>query len=448
MPLTNDQIQDIIQQYTSGTAPSIIGAQYGMYSNSVTRIIRKNGIERNQHGKVLSQDERKQAVEDYINGISSEIIARNLNVDAGVIRRELKKNNVQIRPATENKRKYKIDENYFEVIDTQEKAYFLGILYADGSLSSKGNDVSLGLKEYDHELLVRLSNIVYGFEHLSYEDRQVNDTTLTRYYTLRWCSQKIHRDLCKCGCGPSKTFDIRFPNFLSRELLQHFIRGYFDGDGCISVKESSNRPVVDITSNHHFVFQMHNYINSHLNIRTAKANRHYNDTDRSSGNFQITATPEVIKFMDYLYKDATIYMQRKYDIYQKFLKNQIVKKSKKAQKTNDPSKYGTSYIATYNDNQLTTEYVQSFSADQKNDAANEIFAFYRQNGFPYPISTKDELIRDFSILRDTDVSQFVQSKKSHIGYRNHETIQSQMGALGIIVVHQFFQTHSLDFLIQ
>jgi transposase len=412
MKLTKQQKKtrdkEIIELYFQGTTPKELAKRFELsHDSSVNRIVRKNGYKCNQAAPKVTDEQIKIIIEQYVSGISSEIIARNLGINGSTVCRKLTDNGIKIRPPEENKKKYPpLDKNYFETIDTEEKAYFLGLMYADGSLKFGSHEIKLALKEIDIDILERLSHIIYGFRKLESENRDVNGKIIF-YYRLVFYDGKMYSDLTKHGCPPRKTFTITFPTFLSDKLLQHFIRGYFDGDGCICSTDITDR--VDISSTYQFILGIHNYINNVVGITTLKANKNI-VPNGVSGSFQIKKTEDITAFMEYLYKDATIYMQRKYNTFQEFKKKQANKKNKKEAKTHDTEKYGTFYIPTVGENQLTEKYMKGLSEEKKTEIANAVFSFYREGGFPYPIYSNDDLIRDFNALKNTDVANFMETK--------------------------------------
>lgn len=128
------------------------------------------------------------------------------------------------------------NSDYFESIDTEEKAYWLGFIFADGSISSEGS--------------IRISLVVEGKSHLEKFKKAIGYTGLVRgpyhvsskkkggektKYTLDHRNRKMATDLAALGAVPNKTFLIKFPP-IAKELRRHFIRGLFDGDGSISQK--------------------------------------------------------------------------------------------------------------------------------------------------------------------------------------------------------------------
>lgn len=129
------------------------------------------------------------------------------------------------------------NENYFDIIDTSQKAYFLGLMYADGYISHstrKNGSVyyimSISLQVQDKSVLEKLRN----------EMNRPNELILVKtngkrnpQYRFTVSGEKIHHDLEKHGCIERKSLNLQFPTTVPEELMSHFIRGYFDGDGCI-----------------------------------------------------------------------------------------------------------------------------------------------------------------------------------------------------------------------
>lgn len=124
--------------------------------------------------------------------------------------------------------KYTYDETYFETIDTTEKAYFLGFLYADGT--NTGVSLQLALMEEDSYILERLKNAIKYTGPLRTYSHKIGKPQ-TRLEIVRL---KLVADIEKLGVRRNKTFNLQFPDFLPEDLIPHFIRGYFDGDGCIT----------------------------------------------------------------------------------------------------------------------------------------------------------------------------------------------------------------------
>ena len=395
--LTNEQISDIIALYQNGMPPKEIGEKFSIFNNSVTRILRKKGIERNQLERV-DENEAQYIIEQYVDGKSSPIIADELGICDSTVCRVLKRHNIAIRPAEENKRTYKIDIQYFKTIDTEDKAYFLGFMYADGNLSKSCYAMRIELHPQDRDVLEKFSNAIYGFTKID-EDHRIDKfgQEMTYIFTAVYC-KRMWNDLVAQGCMPDKAFDIRMPTFLSPKLLRHFIRGYFDGDGCISIA-NPNRPVIDFSSNAIFIRELMPILEKQ-GIRCGKLC--LNKENALSGNVQLTCPDNVIRCYHYLYDGATVFMRRKYDTFQELLRLQDEKQTCKNEKIGSIVNYGTTFIPSYNGVQLTGDNVKLMSAQQKEDATQFLLSFYREHGFPYPILDDVELVRCFAALKNVD----------------------------------------------
>lgn len=125
------------------------------------------------------------------------------------------------------KRTYKVNENYFEKIDTPEKAYVLGFFYADGY-----NNQKIGVLEFV-QIKERLDILEQIRKQLSC-NYNIKEYTSGKC-TLNICSKKMSSDIANAGAVQNKSDLLEFPSeqIISKELIPHFIRGYFDGDGCI-----------------------------------------------------------------------------------------------------------------------------------------------------------------------------------------------------------------------
>ncbi len=123
-------------------------------------------------------------------------------------------------------RRYVVDSNYFDVIDTEAKAYWLGFLYADGCVYK--NRVRLALARKDREHIERF-RLALGSTH------RIRDTD----YAYAESSIDIHDQqlvdgLISQGVVPKKTFSPVFPSNVPPPLQRAFVLGFFDGDGSIT----------------------------------------------------------------------------------------------------------------------------------------------------------------------------------------------------------------------
>jgi len=258
---------------------------------------------------ILSQEQTQYIIKSYINGKSAMTIAKEIGYSDKFIQTTLKNNNIVLRTYSEANRQYKIDEHFFDIIDTEEKAYFLGFLWADGSIKQKSNAIVLKLDIKDKEILSRLSQLIYGFEHL-YEYSYGNEQSCT----LQFSSANIKQKLIDLGCVPNKTFILKYPT-LNKSMEQHFIRGYFDGDG--SIYRYNNDFTVSFIGTENLCIGLNNTISQYLGIQT-KIQKNKEMLSRGNNITSILlyrGNRRVETLMDWLYKDATIFLKRKHTKY-------------------------------------------------------------------------------------------------------------------------------------
>lgn len=217
-------------------------------------------------------------------------------------------------------RKWTLNERYFESIDTPEKAYFLGLLYADGYNCAKGNLVKLTLKSSDWDIIERMRTAVETNAPLTVRRGSGHSDSTSTYTTLQLNSKRMCGDLARHGCGQCKGDTIRFPDWLPRELWSHFVRGYFDGDGGLSkevgkLKRSPGHIVYrcNIVSNPMFI--------NRLNEVLAEVFGKPFYVQKYAGHLktvqiQIAGARKIEAFLDWIYRDASVYLNRKYALYQ------------------------------------------------------------------------------------------------------------------------------------
>src|SRR5215207_4913811 len=143
-------------------------------------------------------------------------------------------NGVAIRPRNETGTKYYCDHSFFDAIDSEEKAYWLGFLAADADVGEEGR-LSISLKPSDREHLYRLKYSLKSTHPVTdytsnsgYHGRQVTFSVLDIGSSRLVCGLTLN------GVGPKKTFALRWPSHLEPDLLKHFLRGMVDGDGSLT----------------------------------------------------------------------------------------------------------------------------------------------------------------------------------------------------------------------
>lgn len=200
--------------------------------------------------------------------------------------------------------------DYFKIIDSAEKAYYLGLIYSDGYICSSNYDrtkqVGIALQLQDKYILDNLHTIL---------DLKTKISIYKNSAKLVITNLGMYQDLCNLGVVENKSnSDYIIPN-IKPEFINSFILGYFDGDGCITIKKSGAIVVSICCNSYKFLESVQNYLNSQ-NIKTR-----LNKEMKSSGKYlyvlYLCGRKNQLKFKDLIYKNCNIFLTRKYD---KFMK--------------------------------------------------------------------------------------------------------------------------------
>lgn len=199
-------------------------------------------------------------------------------------------------------------------IDTQEKAYFLGLMYADGSINKDENKVTVTLKYEDRSLLEQLQQI---FPFFTLKDRLKITLNNKIYCELFKTDKQLKNDFVKNGCYPLKSNenkDLLFIPNISEDLIHHFIRGFFDGDGSIYPMKYRDLYRFEIcSSSEKFIEMIYEYfIKNNIKVELRKRDKDRNKLSKLD-LFSVIChiSVDLYKLKKLLYKDSIISMKRK-----------------------------------------------------------------------------------------------------------------------------------------
>ena len=263
----------------------------------------------------LSQEEIKEIVNMYKNNFSIRKISEITHYSRPKLTKLLEQTGVKTNKGN-HYRKYFFNFDFFETIDNELSAYWLGFIYADGNITKKG--------EYgEQEFKISISN--KDIKLLEHFKKDINSTYPIRFdcskglqhkmCLLSMRSQKTVEDLKNKGVVENKSLILEFPSCsqVPQHLLHHFIRGYFDGDGSISktTKGSYDDYQVSFVGTQKFIQQLYSVL---------QMGSVFPDKRKSNSWYlSISGNRQIIKLFDYLYKDATRYLDRKYNTFNDLL---------------------------------------------------------------------------------------------------------------------------------
>ena len=263
---------------------------------------------------ILTEEEKNLIIDLYLKNTSIREIANITGRNRKALATMLEKLNIKTTFGN-HYRKYFFDFDFFEKIDNELKAYWLGYLYADGCvlpINKYGEqDFQLTAAEQDKEIIEKYKIDLNSTYPIRYDMGQhLKDGKTQIQVIMKMRSQKTVDDLKRLGCVEKKSLILDFPSFdqVPESLMNHFIRGYFDGDGCIYINEKSKVYTIQIVGTENFIKKLKEY----LQIGSL-----YQDKRRiNSWYLNIGGRNQVIKMYHYMYDNATRFLQRKYNKFQ------------------------------------------------------------------------------------------------------------------------------------
>ena len=259
-------------------------------------------------------DKYNAAKKEYVLGdISITKLAAKYELDRGILAKNLKQDGIQI---TNKQNQPRMNQFFFDTIDTEEKAYWLGFLYADGAIGSSDTGIELSLKSSDSLHLEKF------IRSLGFTTKKIFKDNIRCRVSFR--NKHMHDSLIKLGCTPRKSLTLTFPSNeqVPAHLIKHFVRGYIDGDGSVMIglnhKKERVVPRLSILGTKDFLTDL---------IKTMGWKLNY--ISHPSGAFQVEWSGKyVFKYLEDLYKNSSFYLDRKY---QRFLYLQNVFADTKSQ---------------------------------------------------------------------------------------------------------------------
>jgi intein-encoded DNA endonuclease-like protein len=238
--------------------------------------------------------------------LSCRQIAKIYNISNSVVERILKRESIKTNFRKKNPVNCNLVHNYFSIIDTEEKAYFLGFLYSDGNVNIRGKNIRTTIEIAEKD--------AYILENFNINCKiNVNNKKNTKYMCI--CSNDIGKDLISKGVIPNKSLILKFPekNSIPENLIRHFIRGYFDGDGGFHIYQHKNSLsiVSYMVGTKEFLEGVINYLPCEAKLKQI--------TQKNTYEIRINKKVDIFNFGNFLYNESDIFLIRKKDLWIKFI---------------------------------------------------------------------------------------------------------------------------------
>lgn len=316
-----EEVSNLIEDYKNGLSTNKLGPKYGCDSKTVSRILKRNGIEVLAKPFKLNTIQLNAFINDYTNGKTYSQLETKYNIERECVANTLVRCGVERRDPV-GVRQHKVNDDFFEVIDTEEKAYWLGFLTTDGWITKgntyRPNTVGIHLANKDKDHLEKFKKAIDS----DYEIHVNKSNNNSVYYSV--VSEKMVADLAQYGVVICKTGRCYFPEgLISQELVRHYWRGCVDGDGCLSalVTEDKFLDRTDFCGDYCLV----NAFKQYCSINNI--NGYFSRDHRVKTNFWIYETWDIdaSKLNDLLYQNCNIVLNRKLIRYQNLLQSVFIK---------------------------------------------------------------------------------------------------------------------------
>ena len=325
------------------------------------------------------------------------------------------------------KSNYTLNHFKFNIIDSEPKAYWLGFLFADCGIKDNGLQLHLGKKDKDH--VEKFKSFIETNKEI-HEYKKFHNNQFYYTYSLSIFSKQLVGDLKRLGCIYPK-MKREFPKELNKEFWSHFLRGLFDGDGCIfKEKQKKYRFGIFFIGTKAIIDIIQPILEQICNGKGGIQKCDGTNPDHQMYNLRFGRRNEIQLIGEYLYNNATIYLERKKKIYNELLQSikdhsieevfnpykkdeldQFILDIKEKVAKNEPINWS----------ELATKYNRTEMALKKKAQRFKIGYFFKRQ----PIS--HQLDDELKQLTEIDIDQIAKKYQNH-----HDVIKKHVKKLGLI----------------
>lgn len=312
---TEEQINFLISEYQSGKSINQIAKEHHKDSSTLCRILKEHNVPRNPRNtekiaqlNAYTEDEKQEIIDLFLSGKSLSFIRKHYHRDMKSMTKLLRERGID---SSQRSRKHIFNQDFFNSIESEKQAYWLGFIMADGSITQtddsclKPNRLQINISIVDIGHLYKfaldmdaptIEPDIYTPSEETYGDRE-----MCRIY---FNSSSMCSRLNDLGVIQNKTGYEIMPE-LPLDLQRHFIRGFFDGDGCIT-----SGPSFYICGNQQILLQIQNILMSRCSLNQTKLVS-YPHKKADIYNLTYGGKLQLQRIYHFLYDDATIFLERK-----------------------------------------------------------------------------------------------------------------------------------------
>lgn len=423
----NEKIKKMVED---GFAIRRISKVLEIHESEVKKVVDENSLSLQKES--FNEDKIPYIRELYKQGVS----AKQLGFKYGIDKRRIQKwaDAVgELRDKSTSHRFTEFDQHIFDTIDSPAKAYWLGFFYADAYNCLQTNTFSVTLKDDDFSHLEKLAKFV---GHSSSAIKRYTFVQKNKEFAacvLKLYSKHLCEKMTELGCPQAKSFIITYPRWLSSDLHSHFIRGMFDGDGCLTHRQANNEWKWSLVSTQECCESV-----QEIMLKATGKIINFNCISKTENNtyeLETSGNEKISKIMNWLFQDTdeSIRLDRKYNKYLDLISQQnnrkisrpeyLLSEDKKQNilkqvaagvsvaeisKTNKIHSITISRLSKRQnefeniveiDGQLLTAgFFKDISKENREFFVEPLFNHFRQQGWIYPSFTESELRSEYSKL--------------------------------------------------
>lgn len=304
--IQQEEEEMILNDFDEGLNTVELGLKYGRDNTTIGKLLKRNGLKARNIKSKLTKEQVLEAYDLYAKEMLTTLELGDLySVDANTIANSFRRYGLSVRNSGHIPEVRDLD--LFEKIDSEEKAYFLGLLMADGSIKEDKTSYTLSL-----ELQERDKHILYEFaSFLGLPRERVRKTKRQKKNSITYIvvvgSTNFCNHLMDKGIVPNKMGHKEMPSGVPLSLMRHMIRGLIDGDGTVKHK---NKEVV-LYGGGKMTQQVSNFLYRELPLKNKPAVKKY----KNSVPRMTTYVSDYNEIISYLYKDSTVFLKRKNPFY-------------------------------------------------------------------------------------------------------------------------------------
>lgn len=316
---TEEQIKNIIESYINSKDIEKIMLDFKCCEREIRLLLKYRNIDR-RYG-MFSDELKERIIYLYkINDKKLKEVSYDLAISESSVRKHIDAAGIPRKGSSIGNRRYSRNSHYFDNIDTPNKAYILGLLYADGCNHYEGIRpyiVTICLQDRDKHILESIKKELEYDGPIRFVPLHEKNANHKNQYVLAINDPYMSLKLKELGVVQAKSLKLTFPDFLSQDLLRHFCRGYFDGDGNIYYYYKNNKCATQTVGTLDFC----NHISDILNSMNIKNNiKHPKKCGDNTFVIQTSGNKSSYNFLSWMYQDAYLKLNRKYNQYLDFCK--------------------------------------------------------------------------------------------------------------------------------